>query len=68
VFDSLSKEEGQDFLATGISAQLVVNIAQFKDFVVVGPLLRKRLENPNLSLSTIGTKYGVQRLGHWLQS
>ena len=60
VFDSLSKEGGQDFLATGISAQLVANLAQFKDFVVVGPLLRKRLGNPNLSLSTIGTKYGVQ--------
>ena len=60
VFDSLSKEEGQDFLATGISAQLVANLAQFKDFMVVGPLLRKRLENPNQSLSSIGQKYGVQ--------
>ena len=60
VFDNLSKKEGQDFFATGISAQLVANLAQFKDFVVVGPLLRERLEDPNLSLSTIGTKYGVQ--------
>ncbi|MDJ0820139.1 MAG: tetratricopeptide repeat protein [Desulfobacterales bacterium] len=60
VFDSLSKAEGQDFFATGISAQLVANLAQFKDFIVVGPLLRRRLENPNQSLISIGQKYGVQ--------
>jgi adenylate cyclase len=60
VFESLSKEEEQDFFATGISAQLVANLAQFKDFIVVGPLLRERLEDPNLSLSAIGAKYGVQ--------
>ena len=60
VFDNLSKEEGQDFFATGISAHLVANLAQFKEFVVVGPLLRERLENPNLSLNAIGQKYGVQ--------
>ena len=60
VFDSLKKENGQDFFATGISAQLIANLAQFKDFIVVGPLLRKRLENPHMSLITIGRKYGVQ--------
>ena len=61
VFDNLSKYEGgQDFFATGISAQLVANLAQFKDFVVIGPLLRERFENPNLSLNDICRKYGVQ--------
>lgn len=60
VFDSLSKEDGQDFFATGISAQLVANLAQFKYFVVVGPLLRERLENPNMNLTQIGRTYGVQ--------
>lgn len=60
VFDNLSRREGHDFFATGISAQLVANLAQFKEFVVVGPLLRERLEDPNLSLCSIGQKYGVQ--------
>lgn len=60
VFDNLSREEGQEFLATGISAQLVANLAQFKEWVVVGPLLRERLENTNLRLNTIGQQYSVQ--------
>lgn len=60
VFDSLTEGDKNDFFATGMSVQLVANLAQFKDFFIVGPLQQEHLEKTNLELKAIGTTYDVQ--------
>lgn len=57
IFDNLSQEEEQAHFATGLTEQLIIRLARYRDLRVVGPISRQRLKNADASPEEIGQEY-----------
>lgn len=60
VFGSLADAHRDDSYPTGLSAQLVANLARQSDFRVIGPLLPERRDGTHPDVQSLGRQYDVQ--------
>ena len=60
MFDCLNTKNEFDFLATGLTEEIMIALTRFPDFIVIGPLSRDLIQQKLLDERAIGTKYGVR--------
>ncbi len=58
-FDLLTDNQDQVYFADGLAEMLVVALTRFPDFLIVGPLSRKRLRGQFADLRAICRQYGA---------
>jgi adenylate cyclase len=58
-FDLLTDNQDQVYFADGLAEMLVVALTRFPDFLIIGPLSRKRLRGQFVDLRAICRKYGA---------
>jgi adenylate cyclase len=59
-FDLLTDNKDQVYFAEGLAEMLVVALTRFPDFLIIGPLSRKRLRRQFADLRAICRQYGVE--------
>lgn len=59
-FDLLTDNQDQVYFAEGLAEMLVVALTRFQDFLIIGPLSRKRLRGQFADLRAICQQYGVE--------
>ena len=59
-FEILTDEQNQVYFADGLAAELVVALARFQEYRIIGPLSRDRLRDQDNGSHTIGQHYGAQ--------
>ncbi|MHA2371061.1 MAG: hypothetical protein ACXADX_19770, partial [Candidatus Hodarchaeales archaeon] len=62
MFDCLNDKDKFDYVATGLTEEIIISLTRFPDFLVVGPLSRDVIREQNLDPRSIGQKYGVRFL------
>ncbi|MDL1975742.1 MAG: hypothetical protein LWX55_13405 [Deltaproteobacteria bacterium] len=58
-FDLLTDNKDQVYFADGVAEMLVVALTRFQDFLIIGPLSRKRLRGQFADLRAICRQYGA---------
>ncbi len=58
VFDNLNPSDEADFLAKGLTEEILVSLTRFSELEVLGPLLQA--EGPTIDYSKIHRRYGAQ--------
>lgn len=58
-FDLLTDNQDRVYFADGLAEMLVVAMTRFPDFLIIGPLSRKRLRGQFVDLRAICRKYGT---------
>ena len=61
-FAMLNADQAFDYVATGLTEEIIVALTQFPEFLVVGPLNRRIILQQQLDTHDIGQRYGVRFL------
>jgi adenylate cyclase len=62
MFDCLNANEEINYIATGLTEEIIIALTQFPDFKVVGPLDRDVIERQKLDTQGIGQRHRVRFL------
>ena len=62
LFRSLHDVEELDYIASGITEELIISLTRFSNFRVIGPLFREVVRKKNLDLYDIGKTYKIRFL------
>lgn len=59
-FDCLNNKDAFEYVATGLTEEIIISLTRFPEFMVVGPLSRSVVRSHELDTRGIGQKYGVR--------
>ena len=62
IFDCLNEKERFNYLANGLSEEIVIGLGKFKELKVIGPLKREYQHEIGLDVQGIGKKYDAKFL------
>lgn len=60
MIDSLNAKEAFEYVATGLTEEIIIALTHFPDFSVVGPIDRDLIRREKLDVHGIGQKYGAR--------
>lgn len=61
-FRCLNKRNDIEYISSGIAEEIIISLARFSEFRIVGPLFQEVLDNQNIGYKEIGEKYKVRFL------
>ena len=60
MFACLNPADEFDYLATGLTEEIIISLTRFPDFLIVGPLSRDAIHGQAPDIRNIGQQYGVR--------